>query len=516
MSFRRWCSQLIASFLISVATLAEESYRLQVVPNTLGTLPLPPPYDSVDRSQQGTKDALEPPVVRRPRYETHHTIGLSENVPTDVQTYESRSSLERYTNGVGTAPRNSRCYFPFTAHGRRYDDCITEDLGQRNLDYLRHPYSQGAVREPVGEGAGVHIGHGWCSVDHEYIGRWGECFAPGYQPAKLNGGKTDIKQPHRHSQYWNPQSCIVAVTPRCADNGGGEVVTIIGRGFVSTALSATFSIGGNQKSAIVSYVSHKELQTFVPPFPDLEVTTKGNLTIHSNGLPVHFCADIATADNSMHIPQFTVQGHNWLFFASDVRNHRIHKVDYSTGMTDTFEQHSGGLLRPMGLEVGPDGTLYVASSGTKTILRYDTRTLHFLGIWATIPGEPRGIRWKGHELFVVDYTQRRVLRYKHHNATSNWRIQERGRQGTLAGYFTQDLNHILPRHRLESEGHFRASPVIHPHDLTFHAIDGELKLFVTDAHSGSVIQFNGLTGRYEKIFNNVPLNMASLDRKSVV
>ena len=113
----------------------------------------------------------------------------------------------RYTNGVGTAPRNSRCTFPFTANGRRYDDCITEDLGELNLANVRHPQSQSHVRTPVGEGAGTHIGWGWCSIDHEYVGRWGECYAPSYAPTALNGGDTSATlRPDPHAQYWSPHN----------------------------------------------------------------------------------------------------------------------------------------------------------------------------------------------------------------------------------------------------------------------------------------------------------------------
>jgi len=283
---------------------------------------------------------------------------------------------------------------------------------------------------------------------------------------------------------------------------------------VSSGLSAQFRVGAfNISSPVVSYVSHKELQTVVPPFPDLLKTTKGLLFLGSNNMPIHFCADVGTTDQYMHIPQFTIQGPNMELFVSDLRNHRVHKVDYTTGMTDTFEEHSGGLKTPAGLGVGPDGALYVSSSGTNTILRYDTHTLHFLGRWATVPGEPRGIIWKGHELFVVSHLKNRVLRFKHHNGTVNWRIDERGRQGTFAGYFTQDMSGLYPHNAggslPVSDSLSTRDRLDHPDDLMFHAVDGELKLFVTSSHSNAIIQFNGVTGAFERVFNDVPIKMAS-------
>ena len=39
---------------------------------------------------------------------------------------------------------------------------------------------------------------------------------------------------------------------------------------------------------------------------------------------------------------------------------------------------SGGLVAPIGMEFGPDGNLYVASSGTNAVLRYDGHTGAFI------------------------------------------------------------------------------------------------------------------------------------------
>lgn len=418
----------------------------------------------------------------------------------------------RYTNGVGTAPRNSKCTFPFTANGRRYDDCVTEDLGELNLANTRHPQSQAHVRHPVGEGTGAHIGWGWCSVDHEYVGRWGECYAPGYTPTALNGGDTSATlRPDPHAQYWSPHSCIVEVLPRCAGHQGGDVITIIGRNFVSgTDLSVKLSIASGDAPTNVTYVSHKELQAVMPAFPDISETTKGRLHVQSGGVAIRFCSDAATNDANMHLAQVTIQGPSLAFYVADSVNHRVHLVNYKTGLTvneRSSEWRSGGLQNPAGLDVGPDGALYVASSGTNQVLRYDTSNFDSLGKFADVPGQPRGIRFRGNDLFVVSYYERRILRYKHgfssehQSQVHNTRSDERGRQATFAGYFTQDMSNLFLSDRREV--------VDHPSDLVFHAVDGELKLLVSSAQAGSVLQFNGLTGAYEKVFNDVPINMVS-------
>ena len=49
----------------------------------------------------------------------------------------------------------------------------------------------------------------------------------------------------------------------------------------------------------------------------------------------------------------------------------------------------------------------------------------------------------------------------------------------------------------------------HPHDLQFHSIAGQLKLFVTSAIGGWVLQFHGVTGKYESVFTKTGVNMAS-------
>lgn len=289
------------------------------------------------------------------------------------------------------------------------------------------------------------------------------------------------------------------------------MITIIGRNFVSgTDLSVKFNVASVDSPSNVTYVSHKELQAVVPAFADMTETTKGLLHVRSGGAAVRFCSDVATNDGNMHLPQVTIQGPSMAFFVADSLNHRVHLVNYEAELTvneRSSEWRSGGLQNPTGLDVGPDGALYVASSGTNEILRYSTSNFDPLGKFAEVPGQPRGIRFRGNDLFVVSYYERRVLRFKHGFSSDhmshvrNTRSDERGRQATFAGYFTQDMSNLFFSDRREV--------IDHPDDLVFHAVDGELKLLVSSAQAGSVLQFNGLTGAYEKVFNDVPINMVS-------
>jgi len=244
---------------------------------------------------------------------------------------------------------------------------------------------------------------------------------------------------------------------------------------------------------------------------EITETTVGSLDVMSHGRALHFCNDVATADTYRYLPAFSIQGIRELLFVSDLKNHKIHQLDSTEGVyKDLVETGSGGLKRPYGLEVGPDGALYVASSGTNQILRYELPSGQFRGVWASVPGEPRGIRWHLDYLYVVSYYQKRVLRYKHHNSTWNPRAHEYGRHASYHHVFTQDMDQIVSRSAADiRSGGSSSERLSHPNDLQFHAIDGELKLFVTSAQQGIVFQFHGVTGTYERIFTDTKVNLAS-------
>jgi len=507
--------QLFAALLLLTVAAAESStYRQQPLPRQLSS----DAPNGIDREQN------EPAVSRKSPYKPHHPAGVTENIPVNYQAFLSSTGVARYTNGIGTAPRNTQCALPFTAEGRLFTDCATENLGEEN------PFnSDGArVRGPVGQGTGAEVGHGWCSTDPEFAGRWGGCMHPGYQPDYLKGRDAD---PTLHTdayrtdnqgdsfyatprtQYNFLEQCILDVRPRSSERQGGEAVTIVGKGFVAKKLSAEFHVGSLSKSSAVIFVSSKEMHTTVPAFLEVTATTIGDIRIKADNRYLHFCNDVATSVNYRHIPAFTIEGVQQQLFATDIKNDMVWQVDSTLGTySELVESRSGGLKQPHGVEVGPDGALYVASGGTNQILRYELPSGQFRGVWATVPGEPRGIRWRQHELYVVSHYENRVFRYKHHNSSWNPRAHEYGRHASTNGHpFTPDMSQFVSGSAIDQNqrGFHRDERLDHPNDLRFHSIDGELKLFVSSAHSGRIMQFNGITGAYERIYTDTKVNLAS-------
>ena len=46
----------------------------------------------------------------------------------------------------------------------------------------------------------------------------------------------------------------------------------------------------------------------MPPFLEVTETTTGSLDMMSDGRPLHFCNDVATADTYRHLPAFSIEG----------------------------------------------------------------------------------------------------------------------------------------------------------------------------------------------------------------
>lgn len=85
------------------------------------------------------------------------------------------------------------------------------------------------------------------------------------------------------------------------------------------------------------------------------------------------------------------------------------------GLGDKFVQsNSGGLSEPRGITFGPDGNLYVASTGSHQILRYDGATGAFIDAFVTGDStfSPRQISFgpDGH-LYAPDAVNSQVLKY---------------------------------------------------------------------------------------------------------
>lgn len=152
----------------------------------------------------------------------------------------SLATSQRLTNGQGPAKAGTKCVLPFYYHGRWHYNCVGDAYGgygwcsttskftkSKNWGGCRKPLprAQRYIRWPddvtkrVGHmsapedkcafpfkfkggtyyncaDAGPNIPFGWCSLDHQWKGRWGACAHEGYRPAKREPGErwTDGKQ----------------------------------------------------------------------------------------------------------------------------------------------------------------------------------------------------------------------------------------------------------------------------------------------------------------------------------
>ena len=103
-------------------------------------------------------------------------------------------------------------------------------------------------------------------------------------------------------------------------------------------------------------------------------------------------------------------------YAASINTDSIVRYDGVTGeYLDTLvTPRSGGLRAPKDLRFGPDGNLYVSSSGNNQVLKYNSMTGAFLGVAASGGGlaNPEGLAFDSlGRLYVASRTTSSVLRY---------------------------------------------------------------------------------------------------------
>lgn len=326
-------------------------------------------------------------------------------------------------------------------------------------------------------------------------------------------------------------TCINGIFPRCASRVSDRTrITITGANFNVHSLSVIFNdlnvlrngtIHDVRPNQIIvtpaQYLEHNNV-----PFPyqwyqsrnqvpyangGMNKTAKGTLVVLANGEPVRNCADIVGLGHARRIFEFSYSvgwPANAPLLVTDYVGDRILQIDPDTGIGYTLIDAAMGfpLKRPYGVDIGPDGALYVGAGGPRRgrILRYNM-TGEFLGIWTEVPGEPRGLRWRGDCLYVASWHENRVLKYRHNLARVNWEVpnEMQNNHATFQGAFTQDL----------SKGSPEGARLTNPYELRFHPIHGHVKLFVSSAATGSVLQFHGDTGQFERVFSQKTLKALS-------
>lgn len=353
----------------------------------------------------------------------------------------------------------------------------------------------------------------------------------------------------QNPRCWSTQQhlgCVSGVFPKCSSRTSRispeTLVTIIGANF-SSKMSVVFNDANVQKFGAMRVVEPTKIIVAVPPYIEHNdvpypygtydarnqipynghaqlnrKSTKGTVVVMADGIPLQDCRDQDTG-HARRVFEFSFTvgwPANPPLYATDYKNNRIMQIDPDTGISTTLIDAVEGfeLQRPYGLDIGPDGALYVGAAGPShgRILRYNV-TGQFLGVWANVPGEPRGLRWQGDRLFVASWHSNRVISYRHNLARVNF-DNPMGMQnivGSYSGPFTQDMTHVTPSH---NEAHFqRGIPngvkLTHPWELRFHVLLSSLKLFVSSADNGYIFQFNGINGLYERVLTQAPVKFAT-------
>jgi len=164
---------------------------------------------------------------------------------------------------------------------------------------------------------------------------------------------------------------------------------------------------------------------------------------------------------------------------------RILRYNGATGAFMDVFASGGGLNGPINSVFGPDGNLYISSSNSSQVLRYDGTTGAFIDVFASGGGlsYPRGLTFGSDgNLYVVSYSTSQVLRYD-------------GTTGAFLGTFVQS----------------GSGGLYTPSDLAF-GPDGNLYVTGGTFPTPGVFRYDGTTGSFINQFAVIergsPLDMA--------
>jgi DNA-binding beta-propeller fold protein YncE len=193
---------------------------------------------------------------------------------------------------------------------------------------------------------------------------------------------------------------------------------------------------------------------------------------------------------------------------ADWSNDRILQFNGTTGafQKELVSSGSGGLNNPEGMAVGPDGSLYVSSTFTNQVLRYDLNTGASLGVFATNADLPIGLKFgPDGDLYVASRGGDGVFRYDGHTGAPKglfasaptsvlwwaWDM-EFGPNGDLfLSSFERGTILRFDGTTGALEGEFAA---FHPGALSGMAFGPDGNLYVGGYSNNAVYEFDGSTG----------------------
>lgn len=217
---------------------------------------------------------------------------------------------------------------------------------------------------------------------------------------------------------------------------------------------------------------------------------------------------------------------------ANLGDHSVSVFDGESGAFrgPAFAPGAGGLQNATGIAFGPDGALYVGSSGNGRILRYDGATGAFIDVFAS--GAPLErpyslIFGPGGDLFVSSGPA--VLRYSANGSFVRYAARDStleqpiglavGADGFL--YVVSSTAPSVLRFDPDtgtSAGTFVTDSLAFPSDVAF-GPDGDL--YVSNASSSRVVRFNGASGAFEAVVatlpeRGVPMGLAFRGRRLVI
>ncbi len=201
--------------------------------------------------------------------------------------------------------------------------------------------------------------------------------------------------------------------------------------------------------------------------------------------------------------------------AANIADHTVTVYDGESGVFrgTAVEARSGGLANPTGIAFGPDGALYVASSGSASILRFDAEAGSFRDVVAS--GEPLTqpfslIFGPDGDLFVSDGP--RVLRYAPDGSFVGVAAEDStlvqpiglafGPSGLLyvANSTAQTVSRFDPATGRRVDD-FATDSLSYPSDVAF-GPDGDL--YVSSAAGSRVVRFDGSSGAFRAVVATLP------------